>query len=77
MEDKDNLLLSCISNGEANVLKKSVKAAGFGLNHVNGEFTSSDFLDTQIEYYGASCGAAATNVFHPTRLSYWHVFMEL
>ena len=52
MEDKDNLLLSCISNGEANVLKKSVKAAGFGLNHVNGEFTSSDFLDTQIEYYG-------------------------
>jgi len=54
------------------VLKKFVKAAGFGLDHVNGEFTSSDFQDKLIAYYEASCGAAATNVFHPTRLSFCH-----
>jgi hypothetical protein len=54
---------------ETNVLKKSVKAAGFGLNHVNEEFTFSDFLNKLIATYKASCGAAATNVFHPIRLS--------
>jgi len=57
------------------VLKKFVKAAGFGLNHVNEEFTSSGFLNKLIAHYGATCGAAATNVFHPVRLSSRPVFM--
>jgi hypothetical protein len=59
------------------VLKKSVKAAGFGLNHVDGEFTSSDFRNKPVEYYVAACGAAATNVFYFTRLSDRQVFMQL
>jgi hypothetical protein len=54
---------------ETNVMKKSVKAARFGLNHVNGEFTSGDILNELIARYEATCGAAATNVFHPIRLS--------
>ena len=35
---------------ETNVLKKFVKAAGFGLNHVNEEFTSGGFLNQLIAY---------------------------
>ena len=59
------------------MLKKFVKAAGFGLDYVNEEFTYSDLLSEPIAYYGASCGAAATDVFHPTRLSLCHTFMQL
>jgi hypothetical protein len=62
---------------ETNVLKKFVKAAGFGLNHVNEEFTSGDLLNKLIAVYKASCGAAATNVFLPIRLSSYAVFMQL
>jgi len=54
---------------ETNVLKKFVKAAGFGLKHVNEDFTSGDFLNNRIAPYEATCGAAATNVFQPIRLS--------
>jgi len=59
------------------VLKKSVKAAGFGLNHVNEEFTSGGPLDKLMAPYEAACGAAATNIFQPIRLSFYTVFMQL
>ena len=59
------------------MLKKFVKAAGFGLNHVNEYFTSGDFLNKLIAPYEAACGAAATNVFQPLRLSSYAVFMQL
>lgn len=41
---------------ETNVLKKFVKAAGFGLDHVNVEFTSGDFLNKPIAYQGVLRG---------------------
>jgi hypothetical protein len=47
------------------------------LNHVNEEFTFSEFLNKLIATYKASCGAAATNVFHPIRLSSYAFFMQL
>ncbi len=50
-------------------MKKFVNAAGFVLDHVNEEFTFYYFINAFIAYRGASCGAAATNVFHPIRLS--------
>jgi hypothetical protein len=37
---------------ETNVLKKFVKAAGFGLDHVNVEFASGDLLNKPITYQG-------------------------
>ena len=55
---------------ETNALKKFVKAALFGLDHVNEEFTSGDVPDMLIAHYEATCGAATTNVFHPTCLSF-------
>ncbi len=62
--------------GETNVLKKSVNAAGFGLNHVNEELISIDLLNKLIVWYRASCGAAATNIFHPTCLSFCPFFIQ-
>jgi len=62
---------------ETNVLKKFVKAAGFGFEARKREFTSSDFLNKLTARYEATCGAAATNVFHPTCLSCSPVFMQL
>jgi len=59
------------------VLKKFVKAAGFGLDHVNEEFTFGDLLNKLIALSEATCGAAATNVFHPTCLSSYDIFMQL
>ena len=63
--------------GEPNVLKKFVKAAGFGLDHVNEEFTSGGPLNKLIAAYVATCGAAATNIFQYIRLSSYAVFMKL
>jgi len=59
------------------VLKKFVKAAGFGIEARKREFTSIDRLNKLIALYKATCGAAATKVFHPTCLSCRPVFMLL
>ncbi len=47
------------------MLKNFVKAAGFGLNHVNGEFTSCSFLNKSVTNYVASCGASIRRSFGP------------
>jgi hypothetical protein len=62
---------------ETSVLKKFVKAARFGLNHVNEEFTSGEFPNKLTVYCRAACGGAATNVFHLTCLSFCPGFMQL
>jgi len=62
---------------ETNVLKKFVKAAGFWIGARKREFTPGDLLNKLIAHYEASCGVAATNVFHPTCLSCSPVFMQL
>jgi len=58
------------------VLKKFVKAAGFGIGARKREFTSCDLLNKLIARYEATCCAAATNFFHPTCLSSCHVLMQ-
>jgi hypothetical protein len=68
-----NVAFAC----ETNVLKKFVKAAGFGIEARKRELTSGDLLNKLIARYEATCGAAATNVFHPTCLSCRPVFMQL
>ena len=47
------------------------------MNNLNEEFTSGDFLNKLMASYEATCGAAATNVFQPIRLSSYAVFMQL
>ena len=54
-----NVAFAC----ETNVLKKFVKAAGFGIEARKRELTSGDLLNKLIARYEATCGAAATNVF--------------
>ena len=62
---------------ETNVLKKFVKAVGFGIEARKREFRSNDLPNMLIAHYEATCGAAATNVFHPTCLSCRPVVMQL
>jgi hypothetical protein len=53
-----------------NVLKKSVNAAGFKFDHVNGDSTPSGIQTEADISAGADYGAAATNILHHIHLSF-------
>jgi len=56
--------------------EKVRKGGGIWIEARKREFMFGDILKRLIDYYGASLGAAATNIFHPIRLSFFPILCD-